>query len=152
MGLFKTSYGSFFYKNLPFGFFLGMFTKFIYFLSNIYYIDFFSIYLYFLNTKIFFIYNYSFFAKSPGTFCKIFYFNNESYFCFLLLPSKKRITISIFNLINVGRNNNMFHKHQYFSKNNKIFFKKPKVRGICMNSCDHPNGGRSNTKGSLKNI
>ena len=72
----------------------------------------------------------------------------------VILPSKKKKTIFSTSLVTLGRNSNInnrkvryggfYSKTPYLSKFSKV------TRGVAMNPVDHPNGGRSNTKGSFK--
>ena len=72
----------------------------------------------------------------------------------ITLPSKKKKSIFSSSLVVLGRNSNItnrkicyggfFSKTPYLNKFSKI------TRGVAMNPVDHPNGGRSKTKGSFK--
>ena len=73
--------------------------------------------------------------------------NLDKNYAKIILPTNSIKIISFYCLVTLGRSSNIFYKDQFLSKagyslNVGI---KPTVRGVAMNSVDHPHGGRTKT-------
>ena len=86
-------------------------------------------------------------VTSSGTFAQILLNNNDLRIVVILLPTKKKITISFETMVSSGRNANIYRKFIIYGKSGELrkLGKKVKVRGVAMNPVDHPHGGRTKT-------
>lgn len=154
-----TSLGSYILQPLV----LGVLKKTKYFKKHFYFFKMTNIPLGFRNFLIFFqslyfysnlIYNNITLCTSSGTFFRVVNFNIPKQKFLIILPSRKRLHVFMSSIVILGRNSNIRNKKVcyggFFSKTlykNKFF---KSTRGVAMNPVDHPNGGRSKTKGSFK--
>jgi large subunit ribosomal protein L2 len=84
------------------------------------------------------------YIRSAGTFGVIV---QKGYFTAKIrLPSNKIIEVSTESFATVGVISNPQHKFVCLGKagRNRLLGKRPTTRGIAMNPCDHPHGGRTN--------
>lgn len=93
---------------------------------------------------------YNFLLKislSSGCYIKFLYKTKCDNFCYIELPSLKKIKIKLNFFCVLGRNSNKKKNKIIFGGVNPIFKLgfKPSVRGVAMNPVDHPNGGRTKT-------
>lgn len=81
------------------------------------------------------------FTKSAGTFSVLLH--KTKYYAQLILSSGKKRNINLNKLCCLGAVSNSFFYYKNLGKAGKSRWlgKKPKVKGICMNPVDHPNGG-----------
>lgn len=91
------------------------------------------------------------YATSPGTFVRVWSLKRSGLLT-LILPSKQRLECYQYISFIVGRNEGVKWQNVYLAKAGSQFKTRSlcKVRGIAKNPIDHPNGGNSNTKGSLR--
>lgn len=94
------------------------------------------------------------YAKSGGTFCKIFKKSKFDYFYRCKLPSGKYIKIYKKIHLHIGRCQNIINKRKIIGNAGSNIKKgfKSLTRGVATNPVDHPNGGRTKTCKPLKNI
>ena len=100
-------------------------------------------------------YNFLFtYARSAGTFCKVFLIHFWWRHAYLKLPSNRKLKISSETFIFIGKCSNTAYRKFVVGNAGTAMYrgKKPKVRGVAMNPVDHPNGGRTKTCRPLKNI
>lgn len=86
-------------------------------------------------------------ALSSGCYIKFLYKTKCDNFCYIELPSLKKIKIKLNFFCVLGRNSNKKKNKTILggvSTKFKLGFK-PSVRGVAMNPVDHPNGGRTKT-------
>ena len=95
-------------------------------------------------------------ASSSGTFIKVIYFSKFRYKFIVLFPSLQKKVINPTSECTLGRNANIFKKKfitgGFFFKYSFSQKSSKTVRGVATNPVDHPNGGRSKTKGSFKTL
>lgn len=100
-------------------------------------------------------YNFFFtYAKSAGTFCKIFFLFFWWLHAYIKLPSTRRMVIPSRHFVFLGRCSNFPYTKVVIGNagTNRYRGRRPKVRGVAMNPVDHPNGGRTKTCRPLKNL
>ena len=123
-------------QKLPLGF-----KNFLYFFENLYFYS---------NLK----YGTLNLCNSSGTFLKILNINVLKQKYSIVLPSKKKKSVFSSSLVILGRNSNIVNKKikygGFYSRNPYLSKFSKSTRGVAMNPVDHPNGGRSKTKGSFK--
>ena len=80
-------------------------------------------------------------AKAAGSYAKIF--KKEAEKALVILPSKKKIYISLDSTAFIGIPSNVSHrfKKKYKAGTTRFLNKRPVVRGVAMNPIDHPHGG-----------
>ena len=88
------------------------------------------------------------YARSAGTYGQIFkkdIINNKA---LIILPSNKKLYLSLNSYATLGVVSNERHKDQVIGKagRNRWLGKKSKVRGVAMNPVDHPHGGGEGKK------
>lgn len=101
------------------------------------------------------VYNLFFkYARSSGTYCKVFrrQFDDEFLACYL--PSKKKFILNTRFFVLLGRCSNTLRKIEVVGNAGSNYHKgfRSKTRGVATNPVDHPNGGRTKTCRPLKNI
>lgn len=84
------------------------------------------------------------YSLAAGTFCQLLY--KSTSICKIRLPSNQIINVSGNCFATLGIISNIYNRFINIGKagRNRLYGKKPKVRGIAMNPVDHPHGGRSN--------
>lgn len=87
------------------------------------------------------------YARSAGTYCLISKIDSEKNLFTIKLPTGKLIILSGYCSVTLGRASNILHKKSIIGKAglNRLFGKRPTVRGVAMNPVDHPHGGRTKT-------
>lgn len=87
------------------------------------------------------------YARSGGAFCKILFIDNEKRIAWIRLPTEKRLCISYYCMVVLGRASNHRNSYKIVAKAgiNRKFNVRPSVRGVAMNPVDHPHGGRTKT-------
>lgn len=87
----------------------------------------------------------SIYAKAAGTFCNLLNNDFTRDLALITLPTGKKKKISFYCFIVLGRASNIEHYKTIIGKagTNRLFGKKPSVRGVAMNPVDHPHGGRT---------
>lgn len=87
-------------------------------------------------------------SRSAGTSSIITSINNDKKIASIKLNSGWNIWISFFCLATLGIVSNIQHKFDCLKKAGKSWSlgKRPKVRGVAMNPCDHPHGGGEGKK------
>lgn len=153
-GVFKSIYGHIFLMKLSNGSFLGDLFKNLYLPIKLLKKNFLGIYIqlknlpiYFIVSNIFFNKNKSQISKSSGTYCQLLELKNFLNLALLKLPSGSKKFININSFCVSGRNSNIFHKYEVYSKASffSLLGRKPNVRGVAKNPVDHPHGGRTKT-------
>lgn len=84
------------------------------------------------------------YSLAAGSYCQLLYKSTLS--CKIRLPSNQIINVSGNCCATLGIISNIYNRFINIGKagRNRLYGKKPKVRGIAMNPVDHPHGGRSN--------
>jgi len=84
------------------------------------------------------------FIRSAGSFGQIL--QKKLNHANIKLPSKLVLTVNVLESATIGRTSNILHNKIIYGKAGKKRNKgiRPSVRGIAMNSVDHPHGGRTN--------
>lgn len=86
-------------------------------------------------------------ALSSGTFCVLLKKHYDASLAYIMLPSGLKKFFNLNSFCMLGRNAHVFSKYIYVGKagdNRKINIR-PTTRGVAMNPCDHPHGGRTKT-------
>ena len=87
----------------------------------------------------------SIYAKSAGTFCNLLNNDFTRDLSLITLPTGEKIKISFYCFVSLGRASNIQHFKTVIGRAgiNRLYGKKPSVRGVAMNPVDHPHGGRT---------
>jgi hypothetical protein len=153
-GVFKNTLGHVFLFKLVNGSFIGDVFKNLYLPINLLKKNYLNIFIQIKNLVIYsFISNLSLkknkpqLATSSGTYCQILEIKSNLKLSLIKLPSgfKKFVNLNTFCI--TGRNSNILHKYEIYSKASFYNFlgRKPNVRGVAKNPVDHPHGGRTKT-------
>jgi hypothetical protein len=153
-GIFKTILGGIFISKISNGSFLGDFFKNLSlpikllkknFLGSYSIIS--NLVIYSLISNVFYLKNKPQLANSSGTYCQLLEIKNNINLGLIKLPSGIKKYIKLSSICITGRNSNIQHKYEVFSKASFFFYlgRKPNVRGVAKNPIDHPHGGRTKT-------
>lgn len=91
--------------------------------------------------------NYINCARSLGAFAKINQINKKLNVAYVILPSKKKIILPLFNIVSKSFVRKLSRKKLVctYAGFNVLRGKKANTRGTAMNPIDHPHGGRTNS-------
>jgi len=153
VGLLKYANGAYSYILIARGIFIGQFTQSCQFdiLWHIFYKTNYRVFLIKVpHTTVFFeteveLYKGGKYAKSAGTYCNIVKVDKEKLLHMIRLPTGKRLIISSYCTVTLGKNANHRHNKEFLVKAglNRQLGVRPTVRGVAMNPVDHPHGGRT---------
>lgn len=154
VGLFKCINGFIFLNKIVNGSFIGDFFK-----NSFLPIKFFKnytlgIHCFLYNLPVYAIFSNLFLNKgknqlalSAGTYCQLLELKRNLNLALVKLPSNLKKFVNYDSYCTTGRNSNINHKYEVYSK--ASFFidlgRKPNVRGVAKNPVDHPHGGRTKT-------
>ena len=155
IGVFKCINGYIFCNKLMNGCFLGDFFKNIYLpIKLLSYRNLIGSYnilknltIYCIITNLFLNKNNFQIARSSGTYCQILEFKDFLNLVLIKMPSGLKKYINSLSYCIIGRNSNINHKYEIYSKASFCYNinKWPRVRGVAKNPVDHPHGGRTKT-------
>lgn len=161
LSLIKFSNGSYSYVLNTYGFFTGMYTKFLtrhqifstkYFVGDVVFIS--NLLIGSMFHSVFnLINNKSLYARSPGTYCILLNVDEFSKQYTIQLPSGHNVVLDDLHSVVLGRNSNLWKLKEVIGKAGRNVNRgfKPSVRGVAMNPVDHPHGGRTKTNSPEKN-
>lgn len=153
-GIFKCVNGFIFLDKLVHGCFIGDFFKNSFLPLKLLKNNSLGIYCILFNLPIYTVFSNLFLsknkkqiAKSAGTYCQLLELKNNIGLALIKLPSNTKKFVSYDSYCITGRNSNILHKYEVYSK--ASFFhdlgRNPDVRGVAKNPVDHPHGGRTKT-------
>lgn len=93
-------------------------------------------------------------ARSAGTYCGLLTSNHGDNTSIVKIPSGKKIIVSSYCMVVLGKSNNHFFYKTTLGKCGSNIGRgfKSKVRGVAMNPVDHPNGGRTKSNSPERNL
>jgi len=85
------------------------------------------------------------FCRAPGAYSTVLSFLKTSRLAMIKLPSKKKLLISFYNRVGLGKIKKLYKKPLINTKAGylRLLGKKANSRGTCMNPIDHPHGGNT---------
>lgn len=92
------------------------------------------------------------YSKAAGTYCKLVVNDFTRDLALIILPTGLKIRISYYCLVTLGKASNPLNFKKVIGKagTNRLFNRRPSVRGVAMNPVDHPHGGRTKTNSPEK--